>query len=137
MASLTGTGRLADDVYLLAHHEVSGRPFLHARALGVGLAGAFLARTAAREVADRLAASGYLTRPGRGRRAGRWLPVNADCAFAPLIRVRAALARPARQRSSASCWLAWLPRAALAPGPCPTARPTHANTSTTRSGSLA
>ncbi len=43
MVSLTGTGRLADDVYLLAHHEVSGRPFLHARVLGLGLAGALLA----------------------------------------------------------------------------------------------
>ena len=43
MVSLTGTGRLADDVYLLAHHEVCGRPFLQPRALGLGLAGALLA----------------------------------------------------------------------------------------------
>ncbi len=43
MVALTGTGRLADDIYLLAHHEVTGRPFLHARALGLGLAGALLA----------------------------------------------------------------------------------------------
>src|SRR5712691_6445157 len=43
MAALTGTGRLADDVYLLAHHEVSGRPFLQPRAAGLGLAGGLLA----------------------------------------------------------------------------------------------
>jgi len=42
-ASLTGTGMLADDLYLLAHHDVSGRPFLQPRAIGIGLAGALLA----------------------------------------------------------------------------------------------
>jgi len=26
MARLTGTGRIADDLYLTAHHEVTGRP---------------------------------------------------------------------------------------------------------------
>jgi hypothetical protein len=29
MVALTGTGRLADDIYLLAHHEVSDKPFAH------------------------------------------------------------------------------------------------------------
>jgi hypothetical protein len=43
VARLSGTGLLADDLYLLAHHDVSGRPFLHPRALGIGLAGALLA----------------------------------------------------------------------------------------------
>ncbi len=43
MTALTGTGRLADDIYLLAHHEVSGRPFLQPRAAGLGLAGGLLA----------------------------------------------------------------------------------------------
>ncbi len=43
MARLSGTGRLADDLYLLAHHEVSGRPHLQPRAAGLGLAGALLA----------------------------------------------------------------------------------------------
>jgi hypothetical protein len=147
MVSLTGTGRLADDVYLLAHHDVNGKPYLHARALGLGLAGAllaelvleekilirqgqlmvtgfeacrdaltqhvmdlvlrefdgypisdwltFLSRTTPREVACRLEASGYLTRSGRWR-AGRFLPVNAESAFAPMIRVRTAL-DPSRQ----------------------------------------
>jgi hypothetical protein len=41
--ALTGTGRIADDLYLLAHHDVTGRPFLQPRALGAGLAGALLA----------------------------------------------------------------------------------------------
>lgn len=43
MVALTGTGRLADDIYLLAHHEVSGKPFLQPRALGLGLAAGLLA----------------------------------------------------------------------------------------------
>jgi hypothetical protein len=42
-ARLSGTGRLADDLYLLAHHEVNGRPHLQPRATGLGLAGALLA----------------------------------------------------------------------------------------------
>jgi hypothetical protein len=40
---LRGTGRLADDLWLLAHHEVTGRPHLHVRQLGLGLAGGLLA----------------------------------------------------------------------------------------------
>lgn len=40
---LTGTGRVADDLYLLAHDDVTGKPFLQSRALGLGLAGALLA----------------------------------------------------------------------------------------------
>ena len=44
MARLSGTGRLADDLYyLMAHHEVSGRPLLQPRAAGLGLAGGLLA----------------------------------------------------------------------------------------------
>jgi len=43
VAGLSGTGRLADDLYLLAHHEVTGRPHLQPRAAGLGLAGALLA----------------------------------------------------------------------------------------------
>lgn len=43
MLRLTGTGRLADDLYLLAHHDVTGRPFLQPRALRLGLAGGLLA----------------------------------------------------------------------------------------------
>lgn len=40
---LGGTGRLADDLYLMSHHEVSGKPHLHPRAIGLGLAGALMA----------------------------------------------------------------------------------------------
>src|SRR6266699_3288876 len=43
VARLSGTGRLADDLYLLAHHEVTGKPHLQPRAAGLGLAGALLA----------------------------------------------------------------------------------------------
>ena len=43
MGGLGGTGRLADDLWLLAHHERSGKPHLQARALGLGLAGGLLA----------------------------------------------------------------------------------------------
>jgi hypothetical protein len=42
-ARLSGTGRLADDLYLLAHHEATGRPHLQPRVVGLGLAGALLA----------------------------------------------------------------------------------------------
>jgi Golgi phosphoprotein 3 GPP34 len=43
VARLSGTGRLADDLYLMAHHEVTGKPYLQPRAAGLGLAGALLA----------------------------------------------------------------------------------------------
>jgi hypothetical protein len=146
VTGLGGTGMVADDLWLLAHDDVSGRPFVQPRALGLGLAGgllcelvlagavsvyqediavlrvrrplpgellvrvlrqmagepharpvaewlAYLALTAPAEVAERLAASGYLARdkgllPWRG---GRWRPTDRDSAFAPVLRVRAAL----------------------------------------------
>lgn len=147
---LGGTGLVADDLYLMAHHETSGKPLVQPRALGIGLAGGLLAelmladsigvrpggtvapgrvlpadglarqvlgqlaaepephpvrewllfigRTATENVACRLGRSGYLTRSdGRiRRRAGRWVPVDPDWAYSPLIRVRSALdpARP-------------------------------------------
>jgi Golgi phosphoprotein 3 (GPP34) len=53
----------------------------------------FLARSAARDVALRLEAAGYLEHIG-GRAPwsqGRWIPVNRDWAFAPVLRVRATL----------------------------------------------
>jgi Golgi phosphoprotein 3 (GPP34) len=40
---LHGTGRVADDLYLIAHHEASGKPYLSPRAAGIGLAGGLLA----------------------------------------------------------------------------------------------
>jgi hypothetical protein len=53
----------------------------------------YLARTAAGDVARRLEQSGYLTRVSTWRfgRRERWVPVDADCAFAPLVRVKSAL----------------------------------------------
>lgn len=159
MIQLAGTGLVADELYLLAHHDVSGRPFLQPRALGLGLAGgllaelvlagrvrvvpevavadptlpadelacsvvgvllgerdrhpvaewlAFFSRGAVEGVASRLAGSGYLVRePGRWWRGGRWVPADSDCAFAPLIRVRAVL-DPARQPDVADVVLAGL-----------------------------
>lgn len=40
---LSGTGLVADDLYLLGHDDRSGKPLLQSRALGTGLAGALLA----------------------------------------------------------------------------------------------
>jgi hypothetical protein len=40
---LAGTGRVADDLYLMAHHERTGKPFLQPRPLGLGLVGCLLA----------------------------------------------------------------------------------------------
>lgn len=147
---LDGTGRVGDDLYLLAHNDVTGKPYVQPRALGLGLAGGLLAelilagavsvgwdqivadgrraprdqltrrvlgqlaaererrpardwllylsRTAAADVAGRLARSGYLVRAGGWPwwRGGRWVPADRDSAFAPLLRVRATLdaARP-------------------------------------------
>ena len=146
-AQLSGTGRIADDLYLLAHHEITGRPHIQPRAVGLGLAGAllseltlpgairiwrglvipggglppadpltrmvlgavagerehlpprdwllFLARTATADVAYRLGDAGFLTRAATaGRwlgRSPRWVPVDPDSAFAPLVRVKAAV----------------------------------------------
>jgi len=39
---LSGTGLVADDLYLLGHDDRSGKPLLQPRALGTGLAGALL-----------------------------------------------------------------------------------------------
>jgi hypothetical protein len=133
-------------LYLVAHNDVTGRPYVQPRPLGLGLAGGllaelaladmisaipdhvvvragrrrpgddlashvldllagererrpvhdwlrYLARTAATDVAGRLAASGYLAQVGRWLpwRAGRWVPLDRDSAFAPVLRVRAVL----------------------------------------------
>ncbi len=145
MVTLAGTGLIADDLYLLAHDDVSGKPFLQPRVLGIGLAGGLLAELVAEEailiqdgqvipvglasgaddlsryvlglvsgeqqpypartwlailaadsgeqVAQRLERAGYLRRtaPRRPWQLPRRIPVDADCAFAPLIRVRAVL----------------------------------------------
>ncbi|HEY5990132.1 MAG TPA: GPP34 family phosphoprotein [Streptosporangiaceae bacterium] len=154
---LGGTGRLADELYLMAHNDVSGKPYLQSRALGLGLAGCllgelalsgtirvrpdavlvtgskpagedlarhvlglvlgereplaarvwllFLARTAPRDVARRLVTSGYLARVSARRTRGgqRWVPVDPDCAFAPLVRVRPALIPSRPVTAEAAC----------------------------------
>jgi Golgi phosphoprotein 3 (GPP34) len=160
---LEGTGLVADDLYLLAHDDRTGKPLLQPRALGTGLAAGllaellltsqislrrdnalviccdvpyevvsqhpvlkqitsepgpqslpawlrFLSRTAKREVALRLEAAGYLQHI-RGRIPwiqGQWIPVNQDWAFAPVLRVRAALdaARPLTTHGAALTGLA-------------------------------
>jgi Golgi phosphoprotein 3 (GPP34) len=40
---LGGTGRVADELYLIAHRELTGRAHLAPRAVGLGLAGGLLA----------------------------------------------------------------------------------------------
>jgi hypothetical protein len=161
VTQLSGTGLLADDLYLLAHDDATGRPFLQPRAAGLGLAGAllgelvlagriglraggieilsptppedglarhvlglalrerewhpvrdwliFLAVTAEQDVARRLEHAGYLMQASSRlpRRAGRWIPADPDCAFAPLVRVRTAL-DPARRTSMTDAALAGL-----------------------------
>ncbi len=143
-SGLCGTGRVGDDLYLMAHDDASGRLLLEPRGLGLGLAGGllaelmlarsgglrrdgtvavggtwpagelaqqvfrlieaeqslpvrdwlgFLALTAPDDIARRLGQAGYLTQ-ARHRlswRRPRWVLVDPDWAFAPLLRVRAAL----------------------------------------------
>lgn len=42
-AGMQGTGRIADDLYLISHNDRTGRPLLQQRALGLGIAGGLLA----------------------------------------------------------------------------------------------
>jgi hypothetical protein len=44
--TLDGTGRAGDDLWLLAHDDVTGKPVIQPRPLGLGLAGALLAELA-------------------------------------------------------------------------------------------
>jgi hypothetical protein len=57
---LAGTGRIADDLWLIAHHEVTGRPHLSRRAIGVGMAGGLLAELLAVEVPAVTVHRGYV-----------------------------------------------------------------------------
>jgi len=70
---------------------------------------AFLARTAVGDVARRLACSGYLTQASARRRwrGERWVPADADCAFAPVARVKSVL-DPARPQDAQGAALAGL-----------------------------
>ena len=143
-AGLAGTGLAADDLYLMAHHDLTGKPLLQPRPLGLGLAGAllagrtwpgddlgrrvrdqiaaepeprpltdwlaYLARTAAPDVAARLEQAGYLTRVRSWVpwRPGRLTPADPDWAFGPLLRIRSALdrARPFDPREAVLAGLA-------------------------------
>ena len=66
---LAGTGRIADDLYLMAHDEYTGRPLIGPRLLGTRQAG-------------------YLQQAPRKLpwKAPRWVPVNPDWAYTPLSR---------------------------------------------------
>lgn len=70
----------------------------------------FLARSAARDVALRLQAAGYLqhVRSRAPWSQGQWIPVNQEWAFAPVLRVRATLdpARPLSAHGAALTGLA-------------------------------
>ena len=70
---LGGTGWLADDLYLMAHDERTGRLLLSARAAGLGLAGAVLAELVlagcVRVTGGQLTATGVAP-PGDGLAAG-------------------------------------------------------------------
>jgi hypothetical protein len=57
---LSGTRRVADDLYLIAHHESSGRPYLSLRSAGIGLAGGLLAELMATQTPAITLDRGYL-----------------------------------------------------------------------------
>lgn len=57
---LAGTGRVADDLYLIAHHEISGRPYLSSRSVGIGLAAGLLAELMAAQTQAVTLDGGYL-----------------------------------------------------------------------------
>ena len=176
-SKMSGTGLVADDLWLMAHDDATGKLLLLSRGMGLGLAGAlladlmlgrcvgvrpegtvaagrtwpgdeltrrvwdqivaeqplplrdwlgFLALKARDDVAIRLERAGYLARAGRRLplRPQRWVPVDSNWAFAPLLRVRSAL-DPERQCSAheavlaglaAACGLGFRIRQYLTPG---------------------
>jgi len=66
---LAGTGRIADELWLIGHHEATGRPHLSPRALGVGLAGGLLAELMTAQVPAVVVHHGYV-RPLYHRNGG-------------------------------------------------------------------
>jgi hypothetical protein len=95
--ALAGTGRLADDLYLIAHHERTGRPLLAPRAVGLGLAGALLGELI---LADAIStAAGKVTVTG---------PALGEALSAAVLGLLAAESRPVGD------WLAFLGRTAPA-----------------------
>jgi Golgi phosphoprotein 3 (GPP34) len=136
-ARLTGTGRLADDLYLMAHHDVTGRPYLQPRATGLGLSGALLAElmlagqllagpggvalTGYGRPGDRLAGQvlSHLAAERERHRAGEWLAFLGRTAIAD-VAVRLAEAgyltrRPARRPWRGERWIPADPDCAFAP----------------------
>ena len=108
---LHGTGLIADDLWLIAHHEVTGRPHLSPRAVGVAMAGGLLAELMAAEVPALALRRGYVVplhrRDGglvaRPARAGE--PVAAHMLD---VIVSEPMPRPARD------WLLFLGRTSAA-----------------------
>jgi Golgi phosphoprotein 3 (GPP34) len=92
----------------------------------------FVARTAADDVASRLERAGYLRRAGGRWRGRRWVPVDADSAFAPLLRVRAALDSSRPLTAHNAVWPGWSPRAGWGSGLRSTPRPGPAAASSKR-----
>jgi Golgi phosphoprotein 3 (GPP34) len=100
VAALSGTGRLADDLYLMAHHEVSGKPHLQPRAAGLGLAGALLA--------ELILAGSIRLSPGGVVVAGRTPPEDV------LARSVLGLVLSEHEEYAARDWLLFLARTAPA-----------------------
>jgi len=96
---LAGTGRVADDLWLLAHDDVTGRAFVQPRPLGLGLAAGLLAE---------LVLTGSLSLAGEQFRvtAGRWPP--ADDLAARVL----GLVAGEREQHPVRDWLAYLARTA-------------------------
>jgi Golgi phosphoprotein 3 (GPP34) len=135
VAALAGTGRLADDLYLIAHDDRTGRPRLQPRAAGLGLAGGLLAELvlAGRIViaGDTLAAAGgpdpgdrlarlvlgQLAGEPRRHETGDWLEFLARTAVAD-VAGRLAQAgylgwRPARRPRRGGRWVPASPSCAF------------------------
>jgi hypothetical protein len=95
---LSGTGLVADDVYLVAHDDRSGRPLLGPRPLGIALAGGLLAELLLAGCAL-LEPDGYLL-PGQG-----WPPEPLTARLCGVL-VGEAAPRPVRD------WLLYAARTA-------------------------
>jgi hypothetical protein len=101
-AGLGGTGRLADELYLVAHDDVTGRPRLHPRAAALGVAAALLAE---------LMLGGQLTAAPDGTlTATQDAPAPGDALAGRVLAQMAAEREPLGLRD----WLAFLARTAVA-----------------------
>lgn len=103
MIQLAGTGLLADDLFLLAHHDVTGRPFLQPRALGLGLAGGLLAELV---LAGWIRVVPHVAAADRTQPAGELPSDGLQCHVVGLLRGE-------RDRHEVSEWLAFLSSSAV------------------------